>query len=281
MKSQLDGEIPEYSLAAHGTSARSSKAPWVVTLLALCGAGAAGYFAMGEHEKRGELQSSVDALRPRANDADAKIKDLTAKLEAAEAERASLAAAKESLSKDVASKDEELQKLKATETQLKDKLKSELSSGDVSLTEDGGKLRVGLVDKVLFNSGEAAINKRGETVLMKVGSILAGIADRQILVSGHTDQTPIGEKRASQFPTNWELSTARATNVVRFLQEKANVPGERLVASGYGEFHPVASNKSSTGRAKNRRIEILLVPTIAPKAVSKAKLVEKVQKKTK
>ncbi len=282
MKSQLDGEIPEYSLSPRGGSAKSSsKAPWVITLLALCGAGAAGYFAMGEHEKRSELQTSVDALRPKANEADAKIKDLTAKLEAAEAERTQLAAAKESLSKDVASKDEERAKLKATENELHDKLKSELSSGDVSPTEDGGKLRVGLVDKVLFNSGEATINKRGETVLMKVGSILAGIADRQILVSGHTDITPIGEKRASQFPTNWELSTARATNVVRFLQEKANVPGERLVASGYGEFHPVASNKSSTGRAKNRRIEILLVPTIAPKAVSKAKLAEKVQKKTK
>ncbi len=281
MKSQLDGEIPEYSLSPHGGAKKSSAAPWVVTLLALCAAGGAGYFAMAQHEKRGELQASIDALRPRASDAEAKVKDLQAKLDATEAERAQLAAAKDALSKDVASKDEELAKLKSTENELKDKLKSELSSGDVSLTEDGGKLRVGLVDKVLFNSGEAAISKRGETVLMKVGSILAGIADRQILVSGHTDITPIGEKRASQFPSNWELSTARATNVVRFLQEKANVPGERLVASGYGEFHPVASNKSSTGRAKNRRIEILLVPTIAPKAIGKAKLAEKVQKKTK
>ncbi|HEX9103123.1 MAG TPA: flagellar motor protein MotB, partial [Polyangia bacterium] len=239
------------------------------------------YFANAQHEKQSALQSDVDQLRPRATAAEAKAKELEGKLEAAEAERAQLAAAKESLSKDVASKDEELQKLKATETQLKDKLKVELSSGDISLTEDGGKLRVGLVDKVLFNSGEATINKRGENVLMRVGSILAGIADRQILVSGHTDQTPIGEKRASQFPTNWELSVARATNVVRFLQEQAKVPGERLVASGYGEFHPVASNKSSTGRAKNRRIEILLVPTMAPKAIGKAKLAEKVQKKTK
>ena len=281
MKSQLDGEIPEYSLTARGASSKSSKSPWVITLLALCGAGAAGYFALAQHEKRAELQSDVESLRPRVTDAEAKAKDLAAKLEAAEAERTQLAAAKEELSKDVASKDEELQKLKATETQLKDKLKVELSSGDISLTEDGGKLRVGLVDKVLFNSGEATVNKRGESVLLKVGSILAGVADRQILVSGHTDQTPIGEMRASQFPTNWELSTARATNVVRFLQEKANVPGERLVASGYGEFHPVASNKTSAGRAKNRRIEILLVPTIAPKAVSKAKLAEKVQKKSK
>jgi chemotaxis protein MotB len=282
MKSQLDGEIPEYSLSPRGSGKKGGGAgPWVVTLLALCGAGGAVYFALMQHEKQGELASEVEALRPRATDAEAKVKDLTAKLEAAEAERTQLAAAKDELSKNVASKDEELAKLKSTETELRDKLKSELSSGDISLTEDGGKLRVGLVDKVLFNSGEATINKRGENVLMKVGSILANVADRQILVSGHTDITPIGEKRASQFPTNWELSTARATNVVRFLQEKANVPGERLVASGYGEFHPVASNKTSAGRAKNRRIEILLVPTIAPKAIGKAKLAEKMNKKTK
>jgi chemotaxis protein MotB len=282
MKSQLDGEIPEYSLAARGASQRqSSKAPWVITLLALLFAGGVTFFALGLHEKKAEIQADLAKLQPRATEAEAKAKDLAAKLEAAEAERAQLAAAKEELSKNVASKDEELAKLKATETELKDKLKVELSAGDISLTEDGGKLRVGLVDKVLFNSGEAVVNKRGENVLMRVGGILAGIADRQILVSGHTDQTPIGEKRASQFATNWELSVARATNVVRFLQEKANVPGERLVASGYGEFHPVASNKTSAGRAKNRRIEILLVPTMAPKAIGKAKLAEKVQKKTK
>jgi len=283
MKSKLDGEIPEYSLRPRNASA--SKAPWVIALLAMCGAGAIGFFALGLHEKKAELQREVEKLGPRTADAEAKAKDLAAKLEAAEAERTQLAAAKAELSKDVASKDEELTKLKATETQLKDKLKVELSSGDISLTEDGGKLRVGLVDKVLFNSGEAVVNKRGENVLLRVGGILAGISDRQILVSGHTDQTPIGEKRASQFASNWELSAARAINVVRFLQEKANVPGERLVASGYGEFHPVASNKSSAGRAKNRRIEILLVPTMAPKAIGKSKLVERAQgaaqKKTK
>ena len=280
MKSQLDGEIPEYSLAARGASQRTSKAPWVITLLALLGAGGVTFFALGQHEKKSEMQADLDKLGPRALEAEAKAKDLAAKLEAAEAERTQLAVAKAELSNAVASKDEELNKLKATETELKDKLKAELSSGDISLTEDGGKLRVGLVDKVLFNSGEAVVNKRGENVLLRVGAILAGVADRQILVSGHTDQTPIGEKRASQFPTNWELSVARATNVVRFLQEKANVPGERLVASGYGEFHPVASNKSSTGRAKNRRIEILLVPTMAPKAIGKAKLAQRTQPAT-
>jgi chemotaxis protein MotB len=107
---------------------------------------------------------------------------------------------------------------------------------------------------------------------MRVGAILAAINDKQIQVSGHTDQLPIGEKRSAQFPTNWELSVARATNVVRFLQEKANVPGDRLVASGYGEFHPVASNKTSAGRARNRRIEILLTPLLEGKAIAKSKL---------
>ncbi len=279
MKSQLDGEIPEYSLRPRRAS--SPKSPWVITLLALCAAGGAVYLALAQHEKMSTMQAELAKLGPRAVEAEAKTKDLAAKLEAADAERTQLAEAKDELSKDVASKDEELAKLKATETQLHDKLKSELSSGDVSLTEDGGKLRVGLVDKVLFNSGEATINKRGENVLMRVGTILAGISDRQILVSGHTDQTPMGEKRASKFPTNWELSVARATNVVRFLQEKAKVPGERLVASGYGEFHPVASNKSSAGRARNRRIEILLVPTMAPKAIGKSKLAQRAQKKSK
>jgi chemotaxis protein MotB len=282
MKSQLDGEIPEYSLRPRRAPQSSSPtSPWVITLLALCAAGGAVYVALAQHEKRTVVQAQLEKLGPRATEAEARAKDLAAKLDAAETERTELAAAKAELSKDVASKDEELAKLKTTETQLKDKLKSELSAGDISLTEDGGKLRVGLVDKVLFNSGEAAVNKRGENVLLRVGSILAGIADRQILVSGHTDQTPIGDKRASQFATNWELSVARATNVVRFLQEKANVPGERLVASGYGEFHPVASNKSATGRARNRRIEILLVPTMAPKAIGKSKLAERAQKKAK
>jgi chemotaxis protein MotB len=279
MKSQLDGEIPEYSLSPRGTNRQQKKSSggWGIAFLLLLIGGGIGWYAYHLREQNADIGEQEAAWKSRALDAEAKVKDATAKLTAAEDERAKLAQAKDELSKDVASKSEELARLKATETQLQEKLKAELSSGDVSLTEDGGKLRVGLVDKVLFNSGEATINKRGENVLMKVGSILAGINDRQILVSGHTDQTPIGEKRSAQFPTNWELSTARATNVVRFLQEKANVPGERLVASGYGEFHPVASNKTAAGRAKNRRIEILLTPMIAPKAIAKAKLAEKVQ----
>jgi len=97
---------------------------------------------------------------------------------------------------------------------------------------------------------------------------------KQIQVSGHTDSNPISEKLAPQFPTNWELSVTRAVNVVRFLEEKANVPARNLIATGYGQYHPIASNKSAAGRARNRRIEILLTPSLAPKAIAKSKLKE-------
>ena len=118
------------------------------------------------------------------------------------------------------------------------------------------------------------ISKRGEGVLARVGAVLAAMDDKQIQVSGHTDSNPISEKLASQFPTNWELSVSRAINVVRFLEEKANVPAKNLIASGYGQHHPIASNKSAAGRARNRRIEILLTPSLAPKAIAKSKLKE-------
>jgi chemotaxis protein MotB len=266
-----DGEIPEYSLRARGAS-KSSSTPWVLTVVALGLAGGAGWLAWDTHGKSSSLTEKATAADSRAVAAESKQKELQAKLDAVQADRDALATAKEDLSKSVASKDEELAKLKGTYDQLQDKLKSELKSGEISLSADGGKLRVGLVDKVLFNSGEAQINKRGDNVLMRVGAILATISDKQIQVSGHTDQLPIGEKRSAQFPSNWELSVARATNVVRFLQDKAGVPGERLMASGYGEYHPVASNKTSAGRARNRRIEILLTPLLQGKAIARSKL---------
>jgi chemotaxis protein MotB len=206
--------------------------------------------------------------------AEALQKHAEEKLAALESERTQLVGARDALAKDVQAKSSELAELKGTFDKLQEKMKEEIAHGDIQLTQSGGRLRVGLVDKILFKTGEAGISKRGEGVLARVGGVLASIDDRQIQVSGHTDTTPISDKLKTQFPTNWELSTARATNVVRFLSEKAAVPAKRMVASGYGEFEPIASNKSPTGRARNRRIEILLTPSLAPKAIDKSKLAE-------
>jgi chemotaxis protein MotB len=250
-----------------------SKAPWLLVGLLMAVAGFGGLRAYQELQKaKGETRAATEKATADVAAATAAQKELTDKLEKLEGEKTELAAAKEELSKEVAAKSGELEQLKGTYDKLEEKMKDEIAKGDISLSQDGGRLRVGLVDKILFDSGEAAISKRGEEVLAKVGAVLASIDDKQIQVSGHTDKTPISDKLAPQFPTNWELSTARAINVVRFLSEKASVPPDRLVASGYSEYHPIANNKTSAGRAKNRRIEILLTPSLAPKKLDKGKL---------
>jgi chemotaxis protein MotB len=249
----------------------ASSAPWVLLFFTLAGAGGGGYWL---YQERQRARSEANEAKSKVGAAESTAKELTQKLEKVEAEKAELAAAKVTLSKDVESKSEELAQLKGTHDKLEAQMKDEIAKGDIRLSQSGGKLRVDLVDKILFDSGAAQISKRGEGVLARVGAVLASIEDKQIQVSGHTDKTPISDKLVAHFPTNWELSVARATNVVRFLQERAGVPPQRLVATGYGEHHPIASNKTPSGRARNRRIEILLTPSLAPKLIAKSKLKE-------
>ena len=248
-----------------------SNGPWIMAFLALAGAAGGGYWL---HQGRQHARQDAAAATQRAQAAEGEKTELAQKVEKLEAEKTELAAAKEELSKDVQAKTGELAQLKGTFDGLQDKMKEEIAKGDIRLSQSGGKLRVDLVDKILFDSGEAVISKRGEGVLSRLGGVLAAMDDKQIQVSGHTDSNPISEKLASQFPTNWELSVTRAVNVVRFLEEKASVPAKNLIATGYGQYHPIASNKSAAGRARNRRIEILLTPSLAPKAIAKAKLKE-------
>jgi chemotaxis protein MotB len=225
-----------------------------------------------QYREREKANAALGLAKQDLTTALAKVKELEARKAQLEADKEELEAAKAELSKSVEAKEGELHELKGTYDSFQEKLKEEIARGEINLEQTGGKLRVGLVDKILFDPGEAEISKRGEAVLARVAEALTSIPDKQIQVSGHTDKMPINSKLVEKYPTNWELSTARATQVVRFLVEKANLPPQRLVASGYGEFHPIASNKTAAGRAKNRRIEILLTPMLAPKSMSKAKL---------
>jgi chemotaxis protein MotB len=252
-----------------------SQAPWVLLVLGLTAAGGGAAWMWGETSK---ARAAAAAAEVRASAAEAKRAELAPIVEKAEkvdkleAENADLKVAKEALTRDVEAKTGELEQLKGTADKLQTQMKDEIAHGDIRLTESGGKLRVDLVDKLLFESGEATISKRGEGVLARVGGVLGQIDDKTIQVSGHTDNLPLGETLTARFPTNWELSAARAVTVVRFLAEKAGVPARRLVATGYGEWSPIASNKSPSGRARNRRIEILLTPALAPKHIGRAKL---------
>jgi chemotaxis protein MotB len=157
-------------------------------------------------------------------------------------------------------KDEEIKRLRGTYDNLIQDLKGEIEKGEIKVKQVRDKLTVQLVEKVLFDSGKAEVKPQGRDVLAKVGKILREIGDKQIRVEGYTDSVPIGAALRRQFPSNWELATQRATTVLRFLQDKAGVDGKHLSAVGYGPYRPVASNDTETGRAENRRIEIVLLP---------------------
>ena len=256
-----------------------SQAPWILTVLALAAGGGGAAWMYSEMGKAKATAAAAEVTAKAAEAKRAQLAPLPEKVEKLEAENAELKTAKEVLTRDVEAKTGELAELKGTADKLQTQMKDEIAKGDIRLTESGGKLRVDLVDKLLFESGEATISKRGEGVLARVGAVLAQIDDKTIQVSGHTDNLPLGEKLTGQFPTNWELSAARAVTVVRFLAEKASVPPQRLVASGYGEWSPIANNKSTSGRARNRRIEILLTPALAPKLIARAKLAKEAKSK--
>ena len=236
---------------------RASPMPWVLFTVALLGgAGGAAFLLMKLAGARLEAAAAAEALER------AKVEraELAQRLDKVEAERADLLALRNELSGQVQAKEEELAKLQGTYQELAAKMKEEIAKGDVRLSQSGGRIKVDLVDKILFDVGDASITPRGEEVLSRVGAVLVNVADRKIQVSGHTDDQPISDRLRARYPTNWELASARASNVVRFLEDKARVPGRRLVAAAYGPWEPISTNRTASGRARNRRIEIVLFP---------------------
>lgn len=150
--------------------------------------------------------------------------------------------------------------IKSTYDELMEKMQSEIERGEITISELQGRLTVNMVDRILFDSGKADIKSSGLEVLRRVGNVVKTVTDKEVRVEGHTDNVPISPRLQSQFFSNWELSTTRANNVVHFLQDKVGIPGERLSASGFGEFRPVADNTTPEGKAQNRRIQIILTP---------------------
>ena len=162
-------------------------------------------------------------------------------------------------------KKEEILGVRAMYENLVEDMESEIKKGKITITQLKGKLKVNMVDEILFDSGRTTIKPQGIQVLDRVGKVLLNVKDQTIRIEGHTDNVPIGPELAKMYPTNWELSAARATAVARYLQEKIGVHPSLLSATGQGQYRPIASNETVQGQARNRRIEIVLVPKeIAP-----------------
>lgn len=146
---------------------------------------------------------------------------------------------------------------KALNDKLRQSFAKMISAGRLKLINRRGKLVIQMASKVLFRSGKARLTRVGEDALKDLAGVLKGI-NRHFQVAGHTDTIPT---RSRKFGDNWGLSSYRATVVLRLLL-KHGVPGHRLSGAGFGEFDPVANNRSASGRALNRRIEITLLPAV-------------------
>ncbi len=171
-----------------------------------------------------------------------------------------LSAELEMLRSKAAELEQQVQKATEDRSSLEKQMRSELESRDVTISELQGRLTINILDRVLFDSGEADLKPEGQQVLLKLAQVLQQHTNRQVQVVGHTDNVPIHSRTRGGFTDNWSLSAGRATAAVRFLQEQAKVDPRRLAAVGLGQFRPLADNATPEGRARNRRIAVVILP---------------------
>lgn len=195
------------------------------------------------------------------------LADCQGRLKEKEGEKAQLSYKVEDLKYDIEKKEsiiEEqsrvIRELHATKEKIEDSLQEQIEAQEVKIEEIEGKLKVTFVDKILFDTGKVQIGKRGQEALLGLADSLRENKNQDVVVEGHTDDVPIGLALMDKYPTNWELSAARAIGVARFLQERGWLEPERLSVAAYSYYKPVATNDTLQGRRQNRRIEIILVP---------------------
>lgn len=202
-------------------------------------------------------QEEIAKLQKQASVLEANAARIAKEREQLRQEQLQLAA---TLERERLAKEEEIKRLTRTQEELSKSLQDEISKGNITIQQVRDRLTINMVDRVLFDSGQAQVKPAGIKVLKQVGDVLKTVTDKQIRIEGHTDNVPISSKLQDRFKTNWELSTARATTVVRYLIDQGEVDRQYLSAVGYADTRPLTSNDTDEGRSSNRRIEIVLYP---------------------
>ncbi|NWF54189.1 MAG: OmpA family protein [Syntrophaceae bacterium] len=152
--------------------------------------------------------------------------------------------------------------LKSAQETLVTSLNEQIKKQEVTIKELQGGFSLSMVDRILFKLGEATLTPQGEKVLAKVGEGLKQVQGKIIRVVGHTDTIPIRKDFLEKFPSNWELSAARASTVVRYFQDKSGLDPKGMEAVGRSYYQPAAPMDTEKNRALNRRVEILIAPTM-------------------
>ncbi|UQD55700.1 OmpA family protein [Flavobacterium sp. K5-23] len=251
-KSQL--EIERNALKADLNKAKSERDKWL-----------ADYGAL--NNKMDLLKESYKALEKNSNESlqinMSKNRDL---LEQLDAKGKALAIEQERLNKS-AQRLQELESMIASKEAAMKKLKETLSKAlnsfegkGLTVEQKNGKVYVSMENKLLFNSGSYSVGPEGKKAVVEVGKVLGDNPDISVLIEGHTDDD--GFTSSGPIANNWDLSTKRATAIVAILSENTKVNKKNLTAAGRSEFSPLASNATAEGKAKNRRIEIILTPRL-------------------
>ncbi|HEU4403204.1 MAG TPA: OmpA family protein [Candidatus Polarisedimenticolia bacterium] len=247
--------------------AAAAAAAILVTLLALsAGCVSTGKYRALEQDREAlsarnrPLQDEVLAANQKNSALVQEKAAMASEMAAVEKRLADLQEAQKSLGSQLQQRDEEARKLKSTYDGLLSSLKNELAAGQIQVQQLRDGLSVNVAQEILFASGSAALDKGGSEVLRRVAEQLRQ-TNYQIVVTGHTDNKPIGRGLVGRYPTNWELAGARAASVVRLFAE-TGIATSRLLAASVGDTKPVAPNDTPEGRSKNRRIEIRLRPVV-------------------
>lgn len=239
-------------------------------------------------EQRDQLQSELAATKTNLDNLKASYKALEENSSAAiatnskknrellallEAKEQALAAESERLNKlqnELQSRSQRVAELEAViankdaaMTKLKDAISKALTNFEgkgLTVEQRDGKVYISMENKLLFGSGSWFVGTEGRQAVQQLGSVLAENPDIAILIEGHTDNVPY--KGSAQLSGNWDLSTKRATAIVNILRENKTINPENLTAAGRGEYAPIASNDTAEGKAKNRRIEVILTPKL-------------------
>jgi chemotaxis protein MotB len=208
-----------------------------------------------------DLERQIDSLEERRRNLSERL-DLAAdevhRLEVLLSERGAEYRTLQERLESLAAIEEEVRERNRIYEEVIGRFRSLIDGGQLAVAISRGRMVIQLPQDILFPSGSATLSAEGVRTLRQVGAVLAGLEGRSFQVEGHTDNVPISTDR---FPSNWELSSARALSVVRILID-AGVAPERLSGAGYGEYQPVASNDDREGRRLNRRIEIVMLPNL-------------------
>jgi chemotaxis protein MotB len=222
----------------------------------------------GYREEIARQMAEVERLEAELDDTEARRAELERYFEEARAEVHRLELVLQERGAEARQLQNRLRALAAVEREVRERnqiyedvigrFRSLIDAGRLSVSIQRGRMVINLPQDILFRSGSAALATEGRQTLAEVGNVLAELSDRTFQVEGHADNVPIATE---QFPSNWELSAARALSVVHLLVGEG-VPSASLSGAAYGEFQPVAENDTADGRRLNRRIEIVMLPNL-------------------